>query len=81
MNFSDWIGTLGVGLILIAYFCSTFRWMSAHGKWFFFLNAFGASLTCFASYLIKYWPFFILEGTWTIVSLIGFIKAENSIKN
>jgi len=26
MNTNDWIGTIGVGLILIAYFCSTFNW-------------------------------------------------------
>jgi len=33
-------------------------------------------MTCYASYLIEYWPFFVLEGTWTIVSLIGWIKAK-----
>ena len=76
MNASDWIGTIGVGLILIAYFCSTFNWMSAHSKIFFLLNAVGASMTCYASYLISYWPFFVLEGTWSIVSFIGFFKAK-----
>lgn len=76
MSNSDWIGTAGVTLILIAYFCSTFRWMSAHGRLFFLLNAAGAAMTCFASYLIQYWPFFVLEGTWTIVSLIGWLKAK-----
>jgi len=76
MSSSDWIGTVGVFLILVAYFCSTFKWMSPHGRTFFALNTIGASLTCFSSYLIKYWPFFVLEGTWTIVSLIGWIKAK-----
>jgi hypothetical protein len=76
MSISDWIGTIGVTLILIAYFCSTFNWMSAHSRVFFMLNTIGAAMTCFASYLIAYWPFFVLEGTWTIVSLIGWIKAK-----
>jgi hypothetical protein len=76
MSFNDWIGTIGVGLILIAYFCSTFNWLSAHGRVFFLLNTIGASMSCFASYLINYWPFVVLEGTWAIVSLIGLIKAE-----
>lgn len=76
MSVSDWIGTLGVLLILIAYFCSTFKWMSAHSKIFFMLNTIGAAMTCFASYLIAYWPFFVLEGTWTIVSLVGWIRAR-----
>lgn len=76
MNTSDWIGTAGVFLILVAYFCSTFRWMSSQSRLFFALNTIGAAATCFASYLIQYWPFFVLEGTWTIVSLIGWIKAK-----
>jgi hypothetical protein len=76
MTISDWIGTIGVTLILIAYFCSTFNWMSAHSRIFFMLNTIGAAMTCFASYLISYWPFFVLEGTRTIVSLIGWIKAK-----
>jgi len=76
MVLSDWIGTVGVGLILIAYFCSTFKWMSPHGRLFFALNAIGAAMTCFASYLISYWPFFVLEGTWSIVSIVGFFRAK-----
>src|SRR5215213_9785745 len=77
MNANDWIGTIGVGLILIAYFCSTFNWMSAHSRIFFLLNTVGAAMTCFASYLISYWPFVVLEGTWTIVSLVGLVRAKN----
>jgi hypothetical protein len=77
MNINDWIGTIGVSLILVAYFCSTFNWMSAHSRIFFMLNTVGAAMTCFASYLISYWPFVVLEGTWTIVSLIGWLKAKS----
>jgi len=76
MIFSDWIGAVGVGMILVAYFCSTFKWMSPHGRLFFALNAVGSAMTCLASYLISYWPFFVLEGTWSIVSIIGFFRAK-----
>ena len=76
MNANDWIGTIGVGLILIAYFCSTFNWISSHSRLFFLLNTVGAGLACYASYLIDYWPFVVLEGTWTIVSLIGLARAK-----
>lgn len=75
MNYNDWIGTIGVGLILIAFFCNTFKIISGHSRLFFILNIIGAGLACYASYLIAYWPFVILEGTWTLVSLIGLIKS------
>lgn len=76
MNINDWIGTIGVSLILTAYFCSTFNWISAQSRIFFLLNIVGAAMACYASYLISYWPFVVLEGTWTMVSLIGLIKAK-----
>jgi hypothetical protein len=79
MSTSDWVGTIGVALILIAYFCSTFNWMSAHSRLFFLLNAVGSAMTCYASYLILYWPFVVLEGIWSIVSVIGFLKAKKWI--
>lgn len=74
MNYNDIIGTIGVGLILIAYFCNTFGWLNGKSKTFFLLNIVGAGLACYASWLINYWPFMVLEGTWLLVSLIGFIK-------
>jgi hypothetical protein len=76
MNVNDWIGTIGVSLILIAYFCSTFHWISSQSKLFFALNTIGAAMACTASWLIAYYPFVVLEATWTIVSLIGWIKAK-----
>ena len=77
MDHIDWIGTIGVGLILCAYFASTFSVISAKSKLFFILNVIGAGLACYASYLLTYWPFVILEATWMAVSLAGLIKVVN----
>ncbi len=74
MNIPDITGTAGVGLILLAYFCSTFSWINGKGKLFFLLNTLGAGLACTASWLIGYWPFIILEGTWFVVSLLGLVR-------
>jgi hypothetical protein len=77
MGYNDWIGSIGVGLILLAYFASTFNFISGKSKLFFLLNTIGAGLACYASYLINYWPFVILEATWMLVSLIALIKIFN----
>jgi hypothetical protein len=70
MQYSDLIGTLGVGLILLAYFFQTFHLMPK-GRLFYALNILGAGLACYASWLIHYWPFVVLEGVWCAVSVAG----------
>lgn len=75
MNLTDIIGTAGVGLILLAFFLSTEKLMKTDGKMYFVLNILGAGLATTASLLINYWPFVILEGTWTLVSVYGLMKA------
>jgi hypothetical protein len=74
MNSTDIIGTIGVGLILIAYFSNIFLLIPGEGKLFFVLNIIGAGLACYASWLIHYWPFVILEAAWCLVSVIGLLK-------
>ncbi|HEY6062035.1 MAG TPA: hypothetical protein VIV35_00400 [Chitinophagaceae bacterium] len=76
MSYSELTGTVGVGLILLAYFCNTFGWLNGKGKGklFFLLNIAGAGLACYASWLIDYPPFVILEGTWFLVSVIGLVR-------
>lgn len=81
MNYNDFVGTIGVGLILLAYFLQTAGYLSSKSKIFFMLNAIGAALACYASWLIDYWPFVVLEGTWLLVSLFGLYKAMISSRD
>lgn len=75
MFYNDIIGTIGVGLILIAYFLGTEKLIKNDGKLFYVMNIIGATLACYASLLIDYWPFVILEGTWVLVSVYGLMRA------
>lgn len=74
MNYNDSIGAIGVGIILIAYFLNIFSFIKKDGNFYFILNIIGASIACFASYLIHYMPFIVLEATWAIVSILGLFK-------
>jgi hypothetical protein len=74
MTYNDIVGSAGVGLILLAFFLSTIGKVDAKSKLFFILNGVGAALACYASLLINYWPFVILEGTWALVSVYGLFK-------
>ena len=74
MNYNDSIGAIRVGIILLAYFLNIFSFIKKDGNFYFTLNIIGASIACFASYLIHYMPFIVLEATWAIVSIFGLFK-------
>ncbi len=76
MSLSDIIGIFGVALILIAYFLNVIGKLTSDNKIFITLNILGSGIACLASYMIKYWPFVILEGTWFLVSIFGFFNIE-----
>ena len=74
MIYNDIIGTIGVSIVLVAYFLNIFGLIPKEGVLFFLLNILGASIACYASVLINYKPFVILEGTWAMVSFLGLMK-------
>jgi D-alanyl-lipoteichoic acid acyltransferase DltB (MBOAT superfamily) len=75
MNQNDAIGTIGVGIILIAYFLNNFSFIKRNGNLYYVLNILGASIACYTSYLINYIPFVVLEASWAIIS--GFALIQN----
>ena len=75
MSYNDIIGTLGVAIILLAYYLNTGSLITKNGKSYYVMNIIGAALACYAAYLLPYWPFVILEGAWTLVSIYGLMKA------
>ncbi len=75
MNLADIIGSIGVVILLIAFFLNLFGYLEKDNSWYSLLNVIGAALAGIASYLIPYWPFFVLEIIWTTVSIFGLFKA------
>ncbi len=73
-DFPTIVGSIGVGLLLIAYFLNLIKRLSQDSRLYTTLNIAGAGLACYSSYLISFAPFIILEGVWFVVSLIALIK-------
>jgi hypothetical protein len=71
---NDIIGFTGVFILLIAFLLNLSGNLSQNSIGYILLNIIGAGLACLASVLIKYLPFVILEGTWTLVSIVALIK-------
>ena len=74
MTITDWIGATGVTILLLAYFLNLADRISQHSVMYAGLNFLGAGIACFASVLLHYWPFIILEGAWTLVSLVALVR-------
>ena len=74
MSNSTIIGSAGVVLLLLAFFLNLFKFTSEQSKTYIFLNIVGAGISCYASYLINFIPFVILEATWCLVALAGLVK-------
>lgn len=74
MTIADWIGSVGVFQILLAYFLNITDKISTKDLSFIILNMIGAGMACIASIIIGYWPFIILEGIWCVVSVIALVK-------
>lgn len=75
MSYTDIISTIGVSLILLAFFLSTFKFLDAKSKLYFVLNIIGGAFACYGSVLLNSSPFIVLEGTWSLVALIGFVRS------
>ena len=74
MNTTDWLGSAGVFLILLAYLLNTLGRLTTKNLLFILLNLTGAALACLASILLEYVPFIILEGAWTLVSCFSLAR-------
>ena len=74
MTLTDWAGFIGVAILLVAYFLNLRDIIKKDSLPYLLLNVIGAAIACFASILINYLPFIILEGCWTIVSTVGLVN-------
>lgn len=78
MTLIDWIGFVGVFQILLAYILNVFGKLDNKDLIFILLNLIGAAMACLASILMKYIPFIILEGVWTLVSFIALLNRKKN---
>lgn len=71
---ATFIGSVGVSLLLLAFLLNVLKFMRAEGWAYLGLNLVGAGIACWSSWLIRFTPFVVLEGTWAFVALIGIVR-------
>ncbi len=83
MKTSDILATIGVIILLIAFGLNLYKKLPAESKLYSLLNFVGAGICCFASYLISFYPFIVLEGVWAFVALLSLFNVPRgtSVEN
>ncbi len=74
MTGAEWLGSLGVALLLAAYFLNLVGRLGRERRIYHVANALGAGLACWASWQIGFLPFVVLEGVWTLVALASLAR-------
>ena len=78
MDLQTILGTVGVFILLMAFFLQMINRLDANSITYAMLNITGALLSAWSSYLIEFVPFIVLELTWALVSLGSLVKALGS---
>lgn len=83
MKISDIIASVGVIILLIAFLLNLYKKLPTSSKIYTFMNFLGAAICCLSSYLIKFYPFVVLEGIWSLVALVSLfnVSRETSAGN
>jgi hypothetical protein len=74
MTLADWIGALGVALLLVAFFANAFGFLRADSRAYHGLNAAGSAIACVAALLIGFVPFVVLDGVWCAVAVVALVR-------
>ena len=74
MQTSTLIASIGVSLLLLAFLANLLKLQKQHDLLYLLMNFTGAALACYASYLIDFLPFIILEGTWAVVAAVAMVR-------
>ncbi len=74
MHLANWIGSLGVALLLLAFLLNLAGRLDVQTARYQGLNAVGAGLACYSAFLIEFTPFVVLEGTWAAVAVAALLR-------
>jgi hypothetical protein len=78
MSLQNIIASIGVGILLVAFFLNSFGYISNRNKWYAILNAVGGIISCYASWLADFYPFVVLNIIWSFTAILSLIKKDVS---
>ncbi|MBS1524304.1 MAG: hypothetical protein JST19_01570 [Bacteroidetes bacterium] len=74
MKTSDIIASIGVIILLVAFMLNLYKKLPANSKIYSLMNFLGAGVCCYASWMVRFYPFVVLESVWAFVAFISLLK-------
>lgn len=79
MTAGEWVGSLGVGILLLAFAMNVFKRITSDSRLYLLMNGLGALLAGISAFMIKFWPFVLLEGVWAMSSFLLLLKKRKKV--
>lgn len=76
---SDIIASIGVAILLIAFLLNLLKKLQQDSVSYSVLNIVGAGFACYASWLIRFWPFVVLEGIWCLAAGAALFRLKRRV--
>ncbi|MFC5285387.1 CBU_0592 family membrane protein [Pedobacter alpinus] len=76
MSAANWIASIGVGILLIAFFLNISGRLDNKSKSYALFNAIGGLLSGYASWMVDFYPFVILNLIWSFTATLALFKSN-----
>ena len=80
MRTPDIIASIGVTILLVAFFLNLYGKLSSQNKAYSAMNLLGAAICAVSSYMIRFYPFIVLESIWAPVALVSLFKVPHGTR-
>jgi len=74
MKISDIVASIGVIILLVAFLMNMYNKLPVSSKIYGMLNFVGAAVCCYGAYMVRFYPFIVLEGAWAFFGFISLFK-------
>jgi hypothetical protein len=74
MSVANWVASIGVGILLVAFFLNIFGYVNNKSNLYALLNAIGGLISCYASWMVDFYPFVVLNIIWSFTALLSLFK-------
>jgi hypothetical protein len=68
------LASIGVIVLLVAFLLNLYKKLPAQSRIYSAMNFIGAGICAYSSWMIRFYPFIVLESVWALFALASLLK-------